>query len=319
MSFSYTVLGASGFSGGEIVRLAGCLGATLEAASGESRAGEPLGDVAPHLRRMGDELLSTEDAVAIPADVCFSCLPSEALHKHLDRAAADLVVDLAADFRFAPEWVYGLSEWVREELVAAPRIANPGCYPTAALLCLLPFARAGLIEGPVIVDALSGISGAGRRLEDRLLFATASAGAVAYGTTGHRHVDEMERGLARFGGRELSVSFTPHLVPMARGLLVTARARLTAAMSDGAAIAVLHDAYAGERYVRADEHWPATKDTGGSNSAHVSARVDARNNLLIASAAIDNLGKGAAGQAVQNACISLGIDDAALPVDGVWP
>jgi N-acetyl-gamma-glutamyl-phosphate reductase len=217
-------------------------------------------------------------------------------------------------------WAYGLTELNRAALKGSSRVANPGCYPTAALLALVPFARLGLIEGLVVIDAISGVSGAGRNPEPRLLAAEMDGNATAYGTTQHRHVPEMERGLAAFGGLNASVSFTPHLVPIARGLLVTARAPLTTRATDADALSVLADAYREERFVDVAEAWPQTKHVHGSNRALVSARVDASCDLLVCSAAIDNLGKGAAGQAVQNANLILRVDEnTGLDATGVWP
>jgi N-acetyl-gamma-glutamyl-phosphate reductase len=187
-------------------------------------------------------------------------------------------------------------------------------------MCIVPFARAALVRSPIIVDALSGVSGAGRKAEDRLLFAQLTGGATAYGPTDHRHVPEMERGLARFGGLDASVSFTPHLVPMARGILVTARARLAGQLSDADAIALLEETYSKEGFVSITEDWPATKPVSGTNRIHVSARVDRRNSMLICSAAMDNLGKGAAGQAVQNANVVFGLEESSgLEAYGLWP
>ncbi len=178
---------------------------------------------------------------------------------------------------------------------------------------------AGCIDGPVIVDAMSGISGAGRKLEDRLLAAVADGNVGAYGSTQHRHVPEMEAALSRLGDAT-AISFTPHLVPIARGLLATARARLRTGLDDEGALAILNSAYEAEPFVTVTADWPSTKAVSGSNHAHVSARVDARNGLLICSAAIDNLGKGAAGQAIQNANRILGLEETTgLESLGVWP
>jgi N-acetyl-gamma-glutamyl-phosphate reductase len=188
------------------------------------------------------------------------------------------------------------------------------------LLSLVPFVRAGLIEGPVVVDALSGTSGAGRKMQDHLLHSSIDGNVSAYGTVEHRHVPEMERGLAAFGGSDVTVSFTPHLVPMSRGLLVTARAKLARDIDDDDALGVLQDAYSMEPFVRASTEWPATKSVYGTNNALVSARVDARAGFLVCSAAIDNLGKGAAGQAIQNANLALGLEETTgLEASGVWP
>jgi N-acetyl-gamma-glutamyl-phosphate reductase len=167
---------------------------------------------------------------------------------------------------------------------------------------------------------MSGISGAGRKGEDHLSFATATSNVGAYGSTAHRHVPEMERALEIWGGTSLGVSFTPHLVPMARGLVVTARARLIDEIEETAALDVLHDAYGSERFVDVVEGWPQSKSVLGTNKAHVGAKVDARNGWLVCSAAIDNLGKGAAGQALQNGNLALGLDEnAGLEAIGVWP
>src|SRR5918999_1939970 len=323
MGVSAAVLGASGYAGGELLRLLSAHPAiALVAASGGSRAGVQAREVHPHLSGIAElTLCEAGEALSCGADVCFSCLPSGLLREQIRDLDAGVVIDLSDDFR-TPEtqWIYGLTEMTRPALRSGTRVANPGCYPTAALLCLVAFARAGIIAGPVIIDALSGVSGAGRRAEDRLLFSGVAASAGAYGTTEHRHISEIERGRARFGGVALHVSFTPHLVPMARGFLVTARAPLTQALSDHDALDILAETFAGEPFVSVVPEWPGTKSVTGSNRALVSARVDARNELLVCSAAIDNLGKGAAGQAVQNANVVLGMDETeGLGALGVWP
>ncbi|MGH2729281.1 MAG: N-acetyl-gamma-glutamyl-phosphate reductase [Actinomycetota bacterium] len=322
MGATAIVLGASGFSGAEIVRLLLGHGAIEVVGLGaHARAGAAVTEVLPHVgEAAGLEVESIEDVVGLDADVCFSCLVSGALADVLGSIRAPVVIDLADDFRGSKGWTYGLTEFMRAEVADATRIANPGCYPTAILLSVLPFARAGLMEGTVIVDALSGVSGAGRRAEQRLLFAELSGGASAYGTVEHRHVPEVERGLAELGGAPLQVSFTPHLVPMSRGVLVTARADLASQVNDDEVLEVLRAAYKDEPFIEVVADWPKTKPVTGTNRAHVSARVDTRNGLLICSAAIDNLGKGAAGQAIQNANVALGIEESAgLGAYGVWP
>ncbi|MGH2694600.1 MAG: N-acetyl-gamma-glutamyl-phosphate reductase [Actinomycetota bacterium] len=321
MALSATVLGASGYSGAEVLRLvSGHPGMELTAAGAHGRAGGTIPTVLPHLAGLGGTLVSLEAASATRADVCFSCLPGGVLPEVVPRVKAPLVIDLSDDFRSEKGWIYGLTEFARGELKGASRVANPGCYPTAVLMCLVPFARAGVAGAPIVVDALSGVSGAGRKAEDRLLFAQLSGGAAAYGTTEHRHVAEMERGLARFGGLDASVSFTPHLVPMPRGILVTARARLTTRLSDADAIALLEAHYSNEGFVSVTEDWPSTKPVTGTNRVHLSARIDRRNSMLICSAAMDNLGKGAAGQALQNANVALGIEESSgLEAYGIWP
>lgn len=321
MAASAVVLGASGYAGGEVLRLLARHPAIeVAAVSAASRAGAAAAEVLPHLHGLIDlELGPLDEIASVEADVCISCLPHGAFPEQLPRVRAGVIVDLGDDFRADDAWVYGLPELGR---VPAPtRIANPGCYPTAALLCLAPFVRAGLTEGPVVIDAISGVSGAGRAPKDTLLFANLEGGVSAYGTTDHKHVAEIERGLARQAGEDVLVSFTPHLAPMSRGLLVTARVALAdEALDDAGALEVLRAAYSDEPFVHVLDSWPATKAVAGTNNAHVSARVDARAGYLVCSAAIDNLGKGAAGQAVQNVNLALGIEETTgLEAIAVWP
>ncbi len=319
MASTAKVLGASGFAGGEVLRLlAGHPGIEVSVAAAGRRAGAAIGDVDPALIGSELRLATPAEAAAEPADVCFSCLPSGELGDA--DCNAEVVIDLSDEHRAAPGWTYGLTELNRERLRGARRIANPGCYPTAVLLAAVPFARAGVIGSPVIVDAISGVSGAGRAPEDRLLGAVVDGDLTAYGTTRHRHVPEMERALAGFGGLEATVSFTPHLAPVARGLVATVRAPLTRRVDDDAALGILTDAYGGERFVTVVDAWPGSKALRGSNRVALHARVDARAGVLVAAAALDNLGKGAAGQAVQNANLALGLEeDTGLPAVGVWP
>lgn len=320
MGLKASVLGASGYAGGELMRLLHAHPAIAVVGAGAlSQAGAGVPGVHPHLLDTGHgDFVGLEDAARLPVDVCFSCMPSGALGA-LEIEAA-IVVDLSDDHRASDGWTYGLTEFARAEVATARSIANPGCYPTASLLGLIPFAEAGVIEGPIVIDALSGVSGAGKGLGDPMSFAALHGSATAYGATTHRHVPEIERGLASFGGAELTVSFTPHLVPMARGLLVTARARLTTTTDDTAMLGVLHDAYNTEAFVSVTPDWPSTKSVHGTNRAVVSARVDARSDLLVVSVAIDNLGKGAAGQALQNANLALGLGETSgLEQIAIWP
>ena len=316
------VLGASGYAGGELLRLAASHpGVEVVAASSDRSAGYPASTALPHLAGSPPlELTSLATAAGVDADVCFSCLPSGALEQVVADIAAETIIDLSDDFRHDRTWTYALTEFARDSLTGVDRISNPGCYPTASLLCLVPFACAGLIAGPVIIDAISGVSGAGRRPEDRLLFAGLEGSVGAYGPNPHRHVEEIERGLEAYGGLTTKVSFTPHLAPMTRGLLVTARAPVSIDTSDHDVLEILANAYLDEPFVTAVEEWPQTKAVSGSNRAIVSARFDGRAGFLIASAAIDNLGKGAAGQAMQNANVALGLEETCgLEALGMWP
>ena len=321
MGATVAVLGASGYAGGELLRLlAGHPVMSVVAVAGATRAGEALADVHPHLRGTFDLPLLPLDEAFADADVCFSCLPHGVLPEHLPRVRADLIVDLAEDFRADDGWIYGLPELTPARIQGAKRVANPGCYPTATLLALVPFVREGWLGGPLMVDAMSGVSGAGRAPRDGLLFSNLVGGVEAYGSVRHRHVAEMERGFADLAGSDVIVSFTPHLVPMSRGLLVTARAPLTRTVSDEDALDVLRAAYGEARFVDVVNGWPSTKAVAGTNMTHVSARVDERAGVLVCSAAIDNLGKGAAGQAIQTANLALGLDEAAgLEGPAVWP
>lgn len=303
--------------------LAGHPALELGGLSAERKVGAVVGEVDPHLAGLGSvRLVDVSTALGDGPNVVFSCLPAGALGGHIGAIPDDtVVVDLADDFRSAgTPWAYGLTEFARADLSGRTRIANPGCYPTAALLGLVPFARSGLITAPVVIDALSGVSGAGRGVADHLLHAAIDSSVTAYGSVDHRHRPEIERGLESFGGITSEVSFTPHLVPMARGLLVTARARLAATLDDEGALGVLEGAYSQEPFVHVVRGWPATKAVRGSNHAHVFACVDQRAGWLIVSVAIDNLGKGAAGQAIQNVNVALGIEETAgLEAFGVWP
>lgn len=323
MGLSANILGASGYTGGELLRLLlGHPALSVAALGAHSRVGNALSSVHPHLTGLGDvDFVDVVAAAATPADICFSCMPSGSLAALLDAIKAPIVIDLSDDHRATPGWTYGLTEHARAEVAGSAAIANPGCYPTATLLGLLPFVQAGLIgAGPVIVDAMSGVSGAGKGLDDSLSFSALHGSVGAYGPSVHRHVPEMERGLEDLGGHPIAVSFTPHLVPIARGLLVTARAVTTSKLDDAGALDVLNRAYASEPFVTVIEGWPSTKAVFGTNRAVVSARVDTHTGLLIVSSAIDNLGKGAAGQALQNANIALGLDETAgLEQVAVWP
>ncbi|MGH2755437.1 MAG: N-acetyl-gamma-glutamyl-phosphate reductase, partial [Actinomycetota bacterium] len=204
MGYSASVLGASGYAGGEVLRLLVAHPALdISAAAAARRSGEAAAAVHPNLLgRDLPELRDLAEVVATPVDVVFSCLPSGRLRPLLEDLRAEVVIDLSDDHRSDPDWTYGLTEFGRAGM-PAPRVANPGCYPTGTLLALVPFVRAGAVEGPLVVDALSGVSGAGRRAEDRLLFSSATDNAGAYGTTEHRHIPEVERGLSVFGGTHL--------------------------------------------------------------------------------------------------------------------
>ncbi|MGC8471982.1 MAG: N-acetyl-gamma-glutamyl-phosphate reductase [Acidimicrobiales bacterium] len=332
------VVGAPGYAGTELLRLcAAHPELEVAVATGGTSAGELVSRHTPSLAAAYPQLRyeETEPAALAGLDVVFLALPhgesQQLVPSLVGRVGA--IIDLAADFRLEdpssyPRWygaahespalleqfVYGLPELFRADLLGARMVAVPGCYPTAAALALGPFARADLLDGGAIVDAASGVSGAGRAASERLQFSAVDEDFRAYGLLTHRHTPEMEQVLGR------PVLFTPHLAPMTRGLLATCYARPARRIGSADAMAVLGEAYAGERFVVVTDEPPSTKWTSGSNTAQVSVRVDDRTGWLVALCALDNLVKGAAGQAVQCANLALGLDEGAgLPLAAVYP
>lgn len=343
MIFSAAVLGASGYAGGEVVRLldehaafdVGYLGA-------HSREGTPLGDVHPHLSG-GHRLFGSNNPEDLPdVDIAFLGLPHGS-STDVGLALADRgvrVVDLGSDFRLdtaaryqaaygsghphpevLDDWVYGLPELFRTDIEGAALVASPGCYPTSVLLMAGPLCNAGLIrQDAITINSLSGASGAGRALRDDLLFGSVDEGVRAYGVTKHRHRPEIEMAIEAVTGHPALVTFTPHLVPMQRGILST----LTAPVSNGTTAAdlrgVLTEKYESEPFVEVIDSPPQTRWVVGSNRVLISAYLDERTGMAVVISAIDNLIKGAAGQAVQAANLMLGIDEVAgLPIAGWMP
>jgi N-acetyl-gamma-glutamyl-phosphate reductase len=331
------VVGGSGYAGGELVRLlAAHPRVEIASVHARERDGLPVAGEHPHLAPLD---LTFSDGEPGDVDVAFLALPHGASAPLAARLVARgvTVIDIGADFRLrdadayaswyggphpAPELldraVYGLTEWSRERLVGAPLIANPGCYPTASLLALVPFARCGAIADEVIVDAKSGISGAGRSAGADYLFTELTESTRAYGLGGHRHRPEIEQGLADAGAAP-RVTFVPHLVPQSRGLHATCYLSLRDDLDDDALGQILHDAYDAEPFVHVTDDPPATKRATGSNHAFVHVRrVSERRAVVIG--VIDNLGKGAAGQAIQNMNVALGLDESAgLAGTGLHP
>ena len=335
------IVGASGYTGAELLRLLAAHPAfEVAVATAHSHAGESVGAHTPSLAAAYPGLLYEENDPGLldGLDLVFCALP----HGESQRIVPDLrgrvgrIVDLAADFRLrdpslyqrwygekhrAPalltEAVYGLPELFREGLAGATLVAAAGCYPTATGLALAPLVKRGLVEpSGIIVDAASGVSGAGRGLKESLQFGTVDEDFVAYGLLTHRHTPEMEQIL----GAE--VLFTPHLAPMVRGILATCYARPAAgqALSSASVMDALHEAYDDEPFVVVTDDPPSTKSTAGSNVAHVTARVDARTGWVVTLCALDNLVKGASGQAIQCANAAVGLPETTgLPVAGVYP
>jgi N-acetyl-gamma-glutamyl-phosphate reductase len=333
------IVGASGYTGAELLRLvAGHPHLDLVVATGDSMAGRRAAEIYPSLEVAYPDLtFSGFDPDAVDGvDVAFLGLPHEAsmalAPQLVDRVGC--VVDLSAAFRLKDaaqyptfygfdhdqpdllaEAVFGLPELHRAELTGARLVATPGCHVTAATLALRPLVAAGLVEATgIVVNTVTGITGAGRAPTDTNVFANVDANAVAYGLIGHRHTPEMEQEI----GAELI--FTPHLVPMSRGLLATCAARAASGCDDAALAAALHGAYDDEPFVAVTSAPPATKSVLGSNAAHVAARHDPRTGTVIAMCAIDNLTKGASGGALQAANVALGLDETAgLSTIGLAP
>ena len=261
------------------------------------------------------------DAKAASAcDVVFLALPhgeSHAFGTELLELGTQ-VVDLGSDFR-VDGWTYGMPELHRESIRVARAVANPGCYATAAILGLAPLAAAGLIDGPVHLDGKSGVTGAGRSPSEKTHLPELYNGITPYSVTGHRHLAEIEQELSSVAGSTLAATFVPHLLPTSRGLLVTAHVRLLQPL-DQADIDDLYRArYDGEPFVRLGG-LPAPQRLAGTNVCWINAWVDERTGSVLVESALDNLVKGAAGQAIQNANIMLGLDESAgLTVRGLWP
>ncbi len=338
---SVAIVGASGYTGAELLRILAVHPAmSVVVATGDTQAGVAVGDLYPHLHAAYPDLVFSpyEPDDAAGADIVFFALPHGASQRILpgliDAGAGARVVDLAADFRLndaaayeqwygephqAPDhldaFAYGLPELYRDTFAGAGAVAAPGCYPTAAALALAPLVRAGAIEPDgVIVDAASGVSGAGRPAKPHTSFCAVDEDFAAYGLGDHRHTPEIEQAAGA------GVLFTPHLAPMNRGILATCYARPATACDTGDLLAIHREAYAGEPFVAVSERPPSTKATLGSNSAHLTARYDARTGWVMALCALDNLGKGASGQAVQCANLLCGLDETTgLSAVGVYP
>ncbi len=341
--YTAAVLGASGYAGGELIRfLDGHPGFTIAYLGAHSKAGMRLGDVHPHLTG-GDRVLDPFDAASVAeADVVFMALPHGASGEPaMALADADVkIIDLGSDFRLdTPEryaaaygvehpypdqlgaWVYGIPELFREELATAERAAAPGCYPTSAIVPLAPLVESGLIDtGRIIVDSISGASGAGRGGGEASSFGAIDESVAAYKVFAHRHRPEMERALEVFSDGEVSVVFTPHLAPMQRGILSTIYANPVPGTTLDAIEEAFDAAYGDSPFVRRVDGPPQTRWVVGSNNVLVSFHLDAGAGTLIVLSAIDNLVKGAAGQAVQCANVMFGLDESAgLPMEGWMP
>jgi N-acetyl-gamma-glutamyl-phosphate reductase len=325
------IVGASGYSGQELIRLL-MRHPHVEITQFTSRqyVGKPVAEVFPRFRGQVDATFTEPDVARIDADVVFLALP----HGVAAEFAPELlqkgikVLDLSADFRLKSasaykefyehehpvpdllkQAVYGLPEIHREQIRNAKLVACPGCYPTSVILGIAPALKSGLVKSDgIIVNSLSGVSGAGRKIADEYLFTECNESARAYSVPKHRHLGEIEQELSSLAGTSVTISFTPHLIPLNRGIISTMYLSLAKKAED--ALAMYGDFYKGEAFMRVTPSLPDTKNVEATNFCDISVRVDPRTNRLIVVSAIDNLTKGAAGQAVQCLNLVCGYDEA---------
>ena len=330
-----SIIGASGYAGEELIRLLhGHPHAEIVHLTSERHTGEKISKLYPHLTHIYDNILdSMEDVrrIAEDSDVLFIALP----HGHamkLVKAIAGLpvhIIDLGADYRFADtsvyetwyhvphtdpeaERVYGLSELYRDAIRGAHLIGNAGCYTTASILALTPLVQEHLVQmDSILVDAVSGVSGAGRTPKESTHFPEFYDSFTAYGAVSHRHTPEIEQALSEQAGEPITINFTPHLAPIARGILATCYARLADGVTEEDVDAAFAAQYADEFFIRllGRGAYPSTKYVRGTNYCDIAWHIDPRTHRVIVFSAIDNLVKGAAGQAIQNMNIALGLDE----------
>jgi N-acetyl-gamma-glutamyl-phosphate reductase len=344
MAYRAAVVGGSGYTGAELLRiLAAHPDLDVVHVTADSNAGATVASLYPSLAAAypGMTYGPMDPAAVAGLDVVFLAMPHGASQGFAPQIVDDVVhvVDLGADFRLpaatyeqwygsahtAPELIdrfgYGLVELYRDELRDVAHVAVPGCYPTAALLAMAPLFAAGLVEPHVIVDAMSGVSGAGRGLKIGNHFSEADENVVAYGLLTHRHTAEIEQTLTKVGGTRVDALFTPHLVPMVRGEHATCHVRAAVSgLTTASLLATYRDFYASEPFVLVSDEPPPTKAATGANTCQVTVRHDDRTGRVLAIGIIDNLVKGASGGAVQNANLLLGLPETTgLPIVGMWP
>ena len=330
------VIGASGYTGADLIRLAACHpGMEIVLLAANTHAGKPLAEVFPHLGFIpAPPLVKAEDADWSACDAVFCGLPHGTAQDIIATLPESVkVIDMSADFRLKdpetyaawygrahaavhllPEAVYGLTECYGEAITKARLVACPGCYPTAALLALLPLVHAKLIDATdIVIDAKSGVSGAGRSLKQNILFSEAGEGISPYSIASHRHAPEIEQEISAAAGAKVLVNFTPHLVPMSRGELVTAYVRLQGNGTAGDLSAALAERYAAAPFVKLARKGtlPSTQFVRGSNYCLLGVYPDRIPGRAIVVSAIDNLVKGSAGQAVQNFNLMFGFAETA--------
>ncbi len=331
------IIGVTGYTGIELVRiLLGHPGVHLTYGTSRSSAGQKLGDAIPHLSDASDLVLSSFDAADATekADFFFVCLPHGESMETVGRLrqAGSKVVDLSADFRLndpaayeqwygahtrkdlLSEAVYGMPELYREQILAANLVANPGCYPTSVILGLAPLLAQGIIDSDtIVIDSKSGVSGAGREPRSELHFPETFGNFSAYNIAGrHRHIGEMEQELSSLAGATVRITFTPHLLPVNRGILSTIYVRPIVNSDDYKLLALYAEYYRGEPFIRVsgpEGVLPSLKGVRGTNLCHIGLRLDKRTGLIVIISCIDNLVKGASGQAVQNMNLMVGFSE----------
>jgi len=339
------VIGASGYTGAEVIRLLlGHPRAEIVALVAGRRAGQAIGAVFPQLAGYGlPDLIALEAIDWSGVEVAFCCLPHGTTQEVVLGLPEHIrVIDLSADFRLrdvatyaewyghahrAPELqrqaVYGLVELARGEIAGARLVAVPGCYPTTCQLPLMPLIEAGaIVADDIVIDAKSGATGAGRALKEAMLFAEVAEGVHAYGIGRHRHAPEIEQGLSTAAGRPVTVSFTPHLMPINRGILASIYVRLSAGKAADDLRRILAERYSREPFVRVLDQGraPATRHVRGSNRCEIAVFADRVAGRAIVLAALDNLVKGASGQAVQAMNVMLGFaETAGLAAAPIFP
>jgi N-acetyl-gamma-glutamyl-phosphate reductase len=319
------ILGASGYTGAELIRLLLTHPyAEITALTANAHAGQEMAAVFPHLRGADlPKLITIEELQTDALDLVFCCLPHATTQKVIAGLPDYLkIIDLSADFRLrdvaeykrwygevhqAPilqgQAVYGLTEHYRELIPESRLIANPGCYPTCSLLPLIPFAKAGILDvSQVIIDAKSGVSGAGRSIKQNLLFNEVSEGMQPYGVNNHRHIGEITQELTAFADEVANITFVPHLIPQRRGMIATIYVRLQQGININTARQILEKAYKDESFVHVlpEGEVPSTHSVRASNYCHMNLFAGSSSDDIILISAIDNLMKGASGQAVQN-------------------
>jgi N-acetyl-gamma-glutamyl-phosphate reductase len=324
MKLRVGIVGVSGYGGGEALRLCATHPAfDLVYAGGDGSVGQRLVERYPGLGRLGDLQVEKWDPTRLPdLDILFASLPTGQSKAALAQVPARVkIVDIGGDHRYVDGWTYGLADVWPDAVKSSTRVANPGCFPAATLAALAPLLAKGMIDpGNIIIDAKTGVSGAGRGGGEATMgYAEVNEDLAPYGLLKHVHMPEMGRTIEKLsGGKSDGLVFTPHLAPMTRGIMATIYAR--GSVTTEQCLETARAFYANRPFVRVTDKPPHTKWATGSNLAFVSYACDPARNLVIAMGACDNLGKGAAGQAVQNANLMSGLPET-TGLEGVtlWP